>query len=61
MSLIRCPECNDEVSNKAIACPHCGYPMSGRAFIARSEALKRVVRTYLVAPIVKRISSKPKV
>lgn len=175
MSLIRCPECNDEVSNKAIACPHCGYPMSehvddwssgssdpaltvkrdyeftqllnagnkigaikrcreltnlglkeakelveqvaqrqgirlktqsgcfiatacygsahatevvllqdyrdrvlvnslsGRtfirlyyavspplaAFIARSEALKRVVRTYLVAPIVKRISSRP--
>lgn len=25
--LIKCPECNLQVSDKAIACPHCGYPM----------------------------------
>lgn len=25
--LIRCPECELQVSNKAITCPHCGYPM----------------------------------
>ena len=24
MSLINCPECNKEVSNKARICPHCG-------------------------------------
>ena len=24
--LIKCPECELQVSNKAIACPHCGYP-----------------------------------
>ena len=25
--LIKCPECNLQVSDKAIACPHCGYPI----------------------------------
>ena len=27
MSLIKCPECDLQVSDKAISCPHCGYPM----------------------------------
>ncbi len=26
--LIQCPECELNVSDKALACPHCGYPMS---------------------------------
>lgn len=26
MALIKCPECNKEVSDKAKTCPHCGYP-----------------------------------
>lgn len=26
MALIKCPECNTEVSDKATACPKCGYP-----------------------------------
>lgn len=26
MSLIKCPECGQTVSDKATACPHCGYP-----------------------------------
>lgn len=30
MALIRCPECNNEVSDRASICPHCGYPMSER-------------------------------
>lgn len=25
--LITCPECNHQVSDKAISCPNCGYPM----------------------------------
>ena len=25
MSLIRCPECNAKVSDKALACPRCGF------------------------------------
>ena len=27
MSLILCPECNHRLSDKAISCPGCGYPM----------------------------------
>ena len=27
MALIKCPECNNEVSDKALNCPHCGYPL----------------------------------
>ena len=25
--LITCPECNLQVSSKALTCPHCGYPL----------------------------------
>lgn len=27
MALISCPECGKEVSNKAVCCIHCGYPL----------------------------------
>lgn len=27
MALIICPECRSEVSDRAITCPHCGYPL----------------------------------
>lgn len=30
MALIKCPECGKKVSDKAIACPNCGYPMNSR-------------------------------
>ena len=26
--LIRCPECHKEISDKAISCPHCGFPLA---------------------------------
>jgi hypothetical protein len=29
MSLIECPECNKEISDQAVMCPHCGYPIKG--------------------------------
>ena len=25
--LIQCPECGKEISDKAVSCPHCGYPI----------------------------------
>ena len=28
MSLTKCPECGKEISDKAMACPNCGYPMN---------------------------------
>jgi hypothetical protein len=27
MAMTSCPECRKEVSSKACACPHCGYPL----------------------------------
>lgn len=27
MSLISCPECQNEISDKALSCPKCGYPI----------------------------------
>lgn len=29
--LIKCPECKLQVSDKALMCPHCGYPLSPQA------------------------------
>jgi len=28
MALISCPECQQQISDKAAACPHCGSPQS---------------------------------
>ena len=30
MALISCPECKRQISDKAAACPHCGYPSPAR-------------------------------
>lgn len=27
MALINCPECEARISDKAVACPQCGYPL----------------------------------
>ena len=27
MALISCPECERQISDKAVVCPHCGYPV----------------------------------
>lgn len=35
--LIKCPECNSQISDKASACPQCGYPMKSRKSAKRSH------------------------
>lgn len=30
MSLIHCPECNSQISDRATTCPHCGYPVADK-------------------------------
>lgn len=27
MALIKCPECNNDISTNATVCPHCGNPL----------------------------------
>jgi hypothetical protein len=40
MALIDCPECEARISDKAAACPHCGYPMAAER---RSETMRQDV------------------
>jgi len=30
MALIKCPECKQEVSDQAVACPHCAFPIAAQ-------------------------------
>lgn len=30
MALVMCPECGKRISNQAVACPSCGYPIEGK-------------------------------
>ena len=31
MAMIKCRECEREISNKAEKCPHCGFPLSKKS------------------------------
>lgn len=48
MALIKCPECGKEISDKAPACIHCGYPLQEQPFerAESSTSYKVVVPTY---------------
>lgn len=35
MALIKCPECEREISDKAKACPHCGCPINEKKYSGR--------------------------
>ncbi len=70
MALIKCPECGREVSDKAAACPQCGYPLTQPPASPSSRGkagavIFRVVTVLLLAaiafssafPLVQRFSS----
>ena len=40
MALVKCPECNKEISNQSKMCPHCGYKTN-------SQKNKRTVKLIL--------------
>ena len=39
--LIQCPECEFQVSDKAITCPHCGYPLKNTQISRRSHKKRK--------------------
>lgn len=41
MALIKCPECELQVSDKALSCPHCGYPMQSKKSARNHKTTKR--------------------
>lgn len=43
MSLIACPECGREISDRAQACIHCGYPLNAQPLVSNNvPKLKKV-------------------
>ena len=40
MSLIKCPECVQNVSEKAHSCPHCGFPISEKLVPALPDSVE---------------------
>lgn len=44
MALIKCPECDLQVSDKAITCPHCGYPLDKPTATRSARASKKRMR-----------------
>ncbi|MEJ8309471.1 hypothetical protein [Agrobacterium larrymoorei] len=50
MALTVCPECEGKVSDKAFACPACGYPMAqGKGTSQWPRVLGGVAGTYISA------------
>lgn len=49
MSLIKCPECGKEVSDKASACPNCGYRIS---HLEKSSTLKKYAKICIICLLV---------
>lgn len=45
MALIKCPECEIEISDKAASCPHCGFPVSSHI---KSENTQNYIHFYWV-------------
>lgn len=57
MALIRCPECNREISDTASACPNCGYNLENfyKDFEVKSNPLtapQRIGRTNTIIEII---------
>ena len=49
MSLINCPECNKEISDKAIACPYCGNPINESKPIVVQKDYKSKAKAFTIA------------
>ena len=46
MALIKCPECNKEVSDYAEACPHCGYPLKKKPVTSNlDDRVSRIIES----------------
>ena len=40
--LVKCPECELQVSDKALTCPHCGMPLKSQKTIRKKTARKHI-------------------
>lgn len=60
MALIKCPECGKEVSDKAQACIHCGYPFPKEEYITETvcEPENKTTETPVVDKIIDYLKDK---
>ena len=49
MALIKCPECGKDVSDKAAACIHCGYPLA-ESVSSEQEKVVKILSSAYAAP-----------
>ena len=52
MSLIKCPECGDEISDKAYSCPKCGCPIKQKNVIVVKKDYKGKAKAFTIAGII---------
>ena len=52
MSLINCPECNKEISDKATNCPHCGNPINETKTIIVRKDYKAKAKAFTIAGVI---------
>ena len=46
MALIKCPECGKDVSDKATACIHCGFPLNVAEPVNEEISIVSIFRNY---------------
>lgn len=51
MSLIKCPECGKEISDKSKQCIHCGYPLGEIKEISKNQLRKAVLTDCGTSPV----------
>lgn len=54
MALIQCPECSGQISDKAIICPHCGFPVRNGSISTSTPRKARKRRPNGSGTVVKR-------
>ena len=52
MALIICPECRKQVSDRAMVCPHCGFPISKEAMRVQPAEAKKTRKSFVVLGLV---------
>ena len=52
MSLIKCPECGNEISDKAYSCPKCGCPIKQEKVIVVKKDYKGKAKAFTIAGII---------
>lgn len=52
MSLIKCSECGNQVSDKAVACPNCGNPINRKKVIKQVTTIQQTSKKYKAMQLV---------